>query len=241
MGCEMLRDVRVPAGTPASAGTVGGPGLNTLETNLAILTSAACGAIGWTEFASVSVAYGNTRLEAGSVSTFGATCPIALKADALQWELGVGPTVEAADTRTLIHVDDLSLDDERWPAYISRTGELGIMSQTAVAVEDEGRVVGVLTLYSSSAHGLDETSESLVRLFAAQAAAAIGFATRIEALTEAITNRQVIGQAVGLLMERLGLSEAAAFDRLVAESQRTHVKLRRIARSLVGEANAKAI
>jgi GAF domain-containing protein len=236
----LVHDVRVPAGTPASAGTVGGPGLNTLETNLAILTSAACAAIEWAEFASVSVAYGTTRLEAGSVSTFGATSPIALKADALQWELGVGPTVEAADIRALIHVDDLRLDDERWPAYISRARELGLVSQTAVAVEDEARVVGVLTLYSSSPHSVDKSSEALVRLFAAQAAAAIGFATRIEALTEAITNRQVIGQAVGLLMGRLGLSEGAAFDRLVAESQRTQVKLRRIARSMVGEANAQA-
>ena len=52
-------------------------------------------------------------------------------------------------------------------------------------------------------------------------------------LAQAAVSRDVIGMAKGILMERHGIDEDAAFDRLVTMSQRTNVKLREIAENLV--------
>jgi AmiR/NasT family two-component response regulator len=52
---------------------------------------------------------------------------------------------------------------------------------------------------------------------------------RIEQLTKAVEHRTVIGQALGILMERLDLDADEAFDRLVRCSQEHNRKLYDIA------------
>ncbi|MFD7658333.1 ANTAR domain-containing protein [Actinosynnema sp. NPDC059797] len=52
-------------------------------------------------------------------------------------------------------------------------------------------------------------------------------------LRHAVRSNQVIGQAVGILMERHRLTDRAAFDRLVTTSQHRNTKLRDLARRLV--------
>lgn len=51
----------------------------------------------------------------------------------------------------------------------------------------------------------------------------------------ALQTRMVIGQAVGILMQRDGLSSERAFALLVHTSQRTNTKLRDIAQRLVDQ------
>jgi ANTAR domain len=51
-------------------------------------------------------------------------------------------------------------------------------------------------------------------------------ADRVLNLRRAIGTRQVIGEAVGILMERHRISAEDAFERLVDTSQSSHVKLR---------------
>ncbi len=205
-----------------------------------MVTSAACEAIDWVDYASVSMAFGDNGADIfEAVATVGATNPLALKADSLQWELGQGPSPEATRGAALVHAASLQ-GDGRWSEYGRRVLEVGFQSQTSAPLEGDGRVLGVLNLYSLSAQELDASSEGLVRLLAAQATAAVDFALRLVALTDTIESRQIIGQAVGITMARFGLDEAAAFSRLVEESQRTQHKLRVLARTLVEEGNAQA-
>lgn len=49
----------------------------------------------------------------------------------------------------------------------------------------------------------------------------------------ALRTRMLIGQAVGILMQRDGLDSDAAFARLVDTSQRSNTKLREVARRIV--------
>ncbi len=49
----------------------------------------------------------------------------------------------------------------------------------------------------------------------------------------ALRTRMLIGQAVGILMQRDGVCSDAAFSQLVTVSQRTNTKLREVARQLV--------
>jgi AmiR/NasT family two-component response regulator len=54
-------------------------------------------------------------------------------------------------------------------------------------------------------------------------------------LAAALDTRVVIGQAEGLLMATYDIDAEAAFRLLVKLSQETHVKLRDVARQLVGD------
>ena len=56
----------------------------------------------------------------------------------------------------------------------------------------------------------------------------------IEQLREALTTRDLIGQAKGILMERHRVSADGAFQLLVEISQRDNLKLREVAATVVG-------
>lgn len=57
-----------------------------------------------------------------------------------------------------------------------------------------------------------------------------------EQLEEALKTRDVIGQAMGILIEREALTPQEAFDKLRIVSQQSNVKLAEIARELVERA-----
>src|SRR5215510_3827336 len=61
----------------------------------------------------------------------------------------------------------------------------------------------------------------------------------INQLDTALESRTVIGQAVGIVMERHQVSEDRAFAYLVRMSQTNNVKLRQVAQSLVARADQR--
>lgn len=63
----------------------------------------------------------------------------------------------------------------------------------------------------------------------------LGRAREIEGLHEALATRKLIGQGIGIVMERFGLDEGRAFEFLLRTSQQSNVKLRRVAEDLVTE------
>jgi AmiR/NasT family two-component response regulator len=69
-------------------------------------------------------------------------------------------------------------------------------------------------------------------VFAARAAIATAYANNVSQLQRAIESRQVIGQAVGVLMERHRMSPEEAFDTMVNASQTSHLKLRELAQRI---------
>jgi ANTAR domain len=89
--------------------------------------------------------------------------------------------------------------------------------------------LGVLSVYSSRPAAFDAAAELVLPVLAARAAIAIAYADTVANLRRAIESRQVIGQAVGILMERHRLSPKHAFDRPVTAPQHSHIKLRELA------------
>jgi AmiR/NasT family two-component response regulator len=59
-------------------------------------------------------------------------------------------------------------------------------------------------------------------------------------MVDALATRSMIGQAQGLIMGRLGITAADAFDWLRTRSQRTNRKLREVAQEVVDEAESGA-
>ena len=101
-------------------------------------------------------------------------------------------------------------------------------------------VRGALNLYALETRAIDRDAIHLGGMFAAQIAVAMGWARQDETLNEALATRNVIGQAVGIVMERYHLDSDRAFAFLVRLSQTRNVKLRIVADGIVDHSNANA-
>ena len=93
--------------------------------------------------------------------------------------------------------------------------------------------MGALNLYSTSQEEIDPDAEHVAELFASHAAIALHQAREVEHLNQAMESRKVIGQALGIVMERYELDETRAFAFLLRASSTSNIKLRDIAAQLV--------
>jgi GAF domain-containing protein len=175
----------------------------------------------------------------GGVETVAGTDPLVWELDAIQYALGEGPCVDAIQAAPVTLANHLR-HDQRWPRYVPRAVERGVTAQMGVRLYLENETLGGLNLYSTSAEVIDPDLQHLAELFAAHAALALGKARHEKDLNAALATRKVIGQALGILMERYQLDEDRAFRFLVRVSQASNVKLRDIAQELVDQRNDEA-
>ena len=147
--------------------------------------------------------------ENGACTTVAATDPAVTAADALQFELGAGPCLRAWDTVSPQYVPDTTTDS-RWPAWGRAVAEAGIRSVLSVPLVIEGQEIGALQVYAAEPHAFTDHEEHLLSLLAGPVAVLLG-ADRTrrhdDTLLEAVADRDRIERAVGVLMERLSLSE----------------------------------
>jgi GAF domain-containing protein len=168
----------------------------------------------------------------GEVAGRAWTDEVAERLDSLQARLGQGPAVEVIHGPLTIVVPDLS-HDQRWPRYVPQAVQLGVAAQLSARLQfDQTATLGSLNLYATAEPVFDDEAESLAEVFAAQAAVAIGGASVVTNLTDAMQSRKIIGQATGILMERFRIDEAHAFAYLRRESSHRNVKLRDVAEEL---------
>jgi GAF domain-containing protein len=175
----------------------------------------------------------------GNVETKAATGDLVWALDKLQYELGEGPCVDTLHDEVLVEAPNLR-HDQRWPRYVPRAVDEGLKAQLGVKLylDDEG-TLGGLNIYSTTSEEIDPEAVHLAEMFAAHAAIALGHAQDRQNLNEALHSRKVIGQAIGLVMERYRLPEDRAFAFLVRASSHANVKLRDIAQAMVDEANRR--
>jgi GAF domain-containing protein len=171
----------------------------------------------------------------GNVHTRAKTGALVDTLDSLQYGLDEGPCVDTLHGAELVAAPTIR-HDQRWPRYVPQAVAEGLRSQLAVRLflDDEG-TVGGLNLYSTVSDDVDPEAVSIAALFAAHAAIALGAASEIEGLNQALNSRKVIGQALGILMERYSIDEDAAFAYLVRASTTGNIKLRDIAQGLVDQ------
>ena len=175
----------------------------------------------------------------GRIRTRAASDDLVRRLDDLQYELMQGPCVDALHETPVVAVPHIA-DDPRWPEYIARAvPATGLKSQLGIRLflDDEG-TLGGLNLYSTTTEEIDPDAVSVAELFAVHAAVALGNAKQVTELNTALQTRKVIGQALGILMERYRMDEDRAFALLVRTSSHENVKLHTLAQHLVDEANA---
>ena len=155
-----------------------------------------------------------------------------LTLDQLQQKLNDGPCIDAAEQQALIHIPDTHRES-RWPEFAAEAENLGVCSMLCVPLQVHEQCLGTLSLYSERVTAFTSHDEQVTTLFATLAAIALAEAQRTDQLHAALANRDVIGQAKGILMERNRITADAAFGYLARASQDVNMKLAAVARHLV--------
>ncbi|WP_320784775.1 GAF and ANTAR domain-containing protein [Streptomyces sp. CRN 30] len=125
------------------------------------------------------------------------------------------------------------LDDSRTETAARPLSEAGLRSVLSLRLRADRRTLTVLNAYAARPRVFDEDATRVGLLLTAHVSLALDAATERDQLTEAMRTRDLIGQATGILMERMDIDAAGAFESLVKASQRENVKLRDLARRIV--------
>lgn len=167
-------------------------------------------------------------------ATVAATDERVEKIDALQYELGSGPCVDAVIANIIFNAGDLRVDD-RWPEFSSRAFETtGILSMLSIRLytESDLNMIAGLNMYSVQPDAFDAASETIAVLLATHGSLAVGRAAAREQarnLLIGLKNSREIGIAMGIIMAHAKVTRDQAFDLLRIVSQHTHRKVAEIA------------
>jgi GAF domain-containing protein len=123
--------------------------------------------------------------------------------------------------------------DPRWPDWSSKVLSLGVRSVLDVPLTTADGAVGVLGLYSVSPDAFGTDDEAIAHILARHASVAVATARKEATLAQAVDARKLVGQAMGILMERYGVDGDRAFAILRRYSQDTNTKLRDVAQQLI--------
>ena len=203
-----------------------------LESTLDRITNAAVEVLPEVDYASITVKHSDGRLE-----TFAPTDELIVELDATQYRLQEGPCYEAAVDTVHVTAPELG-EDPRFPRYGPAAAAAGIEAQAGIRLFDGHGSNGALNLYSVRRGAFVELG-ALRELFTHHSAVALAYAREITELQDAVRTRQLIGQAVGVMMERYGLDDARAFGFLARLSQDNNIKLRVVAERLLEETGRK--
>ena len=153
--------------------------------------------------------------------------------DELQYELNEGPCLDSLRQLDVVSATDLA-EDPRWPRWgphIAR--ELGIHSSMSFRLFTNGDNLGALNLYAQKvdAFGHEDLLDGLI--LATHAAVALAATLQENHLHTAMETRRMIGEAIGIVRERFGLTSDQAFDALRRVSSQRNVKVNQLARQIV--------
>ncbi|HEX3327565.1 MAG TPA: GAF and ANTAR domain-containing protein [Actinomycetota bacterium] len=174
------------------------------------------------------------------IHTVAVTSDIGNTIDALQIETGEGPCMSSIKEQATFYIPDMS-QDETWPVFSSLAAQAtGISSLLGYVLQVGEGALGAMNVMSFQVDAFDAEAIAAGALFAAQAGVALSNALthrqseeKVEQLEEGIRTRQVIGEAVGIVMATRQVNADEAFEILKTISQHTNVKLKEVAAGLV--------
>lgn len=179
----------------------------------------------------------------GEITTVASTADIGLKIDQLQYETNEGPCLSSIEKQRTFQIPDMQ-QDATWPTFSKRVvAETGVKSMLSYVLDVHEGALGALNLTSSTHDSFSRDDVATGAVFAAQAGVALANALSqevnresIHQLEEALQSRQLIGQAVGLIMASQKVDAEEGFRMLVRISQNANVKVRELAEELIDKA-----
>jgi ANTAR domain/GAF domain len=197
-----------------------------VEGTLQAITAAAVRTVPHADECGISYVIGRRKIEPRAWSS-----DLPREVDSLQERLKQGPCMDAIWEQLIVRTDDVRSDD-RWPQFGTEAAELGVASMMCFQLFVVGDQLGALNMYSRARGAFDDESQDIGLVFASHAAVALAGAEHESNLRIGMGNRDVIGQAKGILMERHKITAQQAFAVLARVSQEMNRKLVDIAREL---------
>ena len=164
--------------------------------------------------------------------TLAATGPLPEQVDAIQYDTGEGPCLEAIEDNDVTSTNDLEQDD-RWPTFGKRAvTETPVRSMFGVRIFLGPEDRGALNFYATEVDAFGELDLGIGAIFSTMASLALQHALerqRSGNLETALESSRQIGMAMGILMSSKLLTPDQAFQQLRRASQHLHRKLRDVA------------
>jgi GAF domain-containing protein len=160
--------------------------------------------------------------------------------EALQEQFGEGPCVDAFLEDAPVVADDLGADP-RWPSVGPLAAGHGVRAVLGVPIDLREGPVGTLNVYAAQPHRWDDSDVAAIQAYSRVIASLLRSAVKAHVsgkaaiqLQQALDHRSLIEQAKGVLMERRGLDQQAAFELLRSRARSTRRRLDVVAREVVG-------
>ncbi|MGY4769155.1 GAF and ANTAR domain-containing protein [Kribbella sp. CWNU-51] len=150
-----------------------------------------------------------------------------------QIEAGTGPLLTAIEQKDVLLIPDTAAETRWSPRWTEEVTSAGIRSAMHLPLMVAGHAQAVLSLYSDQPDAFDTDDLAIAHILAQHASVAIASVRQDVSMAQAIDARRLVGQAMGILMERYDLDGDRAFEVLKRYSQDTNRKLRDVAQELV--------
>jgi transcriptional regulator with GAF, ATPase, and Fis domain len=197
-----------------------------IEQTLAEVTAAAVDSIPAVDTADVLII--NRR----QFTSLAPTSQLALEMDQAQRTTGQGPCLDAIRDAAVVRCDDLRRDP-RWPSFTALAVAAGVRSMMCYQLYADEASSGALNLFSRQVNGFTAKAEALGAVLATHAAIALIAANRHTHVQSALASRDLIGQAKGIIMERLDVDAVRAYEVLTRLSQTHNAPLQDVAAEIV--------
>ncbi|MFH7596704.1 ANTAR domain-containing protein [Streptomyces racemochromogenes] len=145
-------------------------------------------------------------------TTLGATDATASRLADIQFTLGEGPGVRAAEVSAPVLAPDLSQDARRWPLFVPQALQTGARAMYAIPLGNSTVVIGTLDLYRDTAGRLAPADLASAVLAADASTAVLAGLDHGKASPEGVASwlhgageaHNEVYQAAGMLMAQLG-------------------------------------
>jgi GAF domain-containing protein len=175
---------------------------------------------------------GVTRVSREGAETVAASSEKARLCDQLQYDLDEGPCLDTVRSHQTVVSNDIATDP-RWPRWGPAVAErYGVGSMLSLLLYTHGDAFGAINLYGNRPAAYRSEDLIVAQSLAAHLAVAVAGGREIDQRAIAMVNRTVIGQAEGILMERLKVTADHAFELLRLESVHANIRLIRVAEEL---------
>lgn len=190
----------------------------------------------------VMVQVADRDAERGSGFLCASSDPFAAAATVTQHKLGEGPERDVLAGGGPITVRHLAHEVARWPMLALTARTHAVAAAHCEPLTDSGEVIGVVSWYAPAADAFPSEVRDALRAYVSEISATVALARRLLAvdlprreLESALAAREVIGQAVGILMESAACDDAVALRILRGEAHRTQVRLHTMAALVIDQ------
>lgn len=166
----------------------------------------------------------------GGPPTLAASGSRAQALDDLQYATGDGPSLEAARTRAVVAVHDLSTDG-RWPELAERARAEDVHAVASIPLDLRRAAVGAVTLFATQP-GIDPEALLTAMAVVGQAELLLGEVHRRAGLCAGST----VDRAAGVIIAQRGCGVREAYDVLRDTSQRLGLPREEVAERLIAAA-----